>query len=143
MLIFGLTNPAERGTETNTYSILRILTRIFDARVVEGHLGRRDRELRIAIQALQSVRGKKFFRTPIGNFAAAMRVESAGIESRDAIDAALFRADAVPKSVDALTDTSDRADAGDDCAPSTHAATRLSLASTYAFIQRNVLPATL
>jgi hypothetical protein len=42
-----------------------------------------------------------------------------------------------------VPDAGDWANAGDDGAPSAHAATFFSLVSTYAFIQRNVLLAML
>src|SRR5262245_41086466 len=68
-------------------------------------------------------------------------MEHAGIEASDAADPAFFREDPVPKSIYSGAVACDLSDAGNDCASSVHAVT-LS-ASTYAFIQCNVLLATL
>src|ERR1700730_11458340 len=74
VLIFGLTNSAERGAETDAGPILRPLPRIFDPSVIERHLCGCHGKLRIAIKPLQAMRREEFVRVPISNFAAAMRI---------------------------------------------------------------------
>ena len=91
----------------------------------------------------QPVRRKKFFRIPIANFTRAAHVERTGIKAGNPANAAFFGENSIPKIFAAVPDASDWADAGDDGAPSAHAATLFSLVSTYAFIQRNVLLAML
>jgi hypothetical protein len=85
------------------------------------------------------VRRKKLFGIPITNLAGATDAEGAGIEGCNAVDSALFGQNSVPKICAAMSDASDRANPGNDGASSTHAVTVLAWASTYAFIQRNVL----
>src|SRR6266513_5105065 len=101
--------------------MLWLLPRIGQASVIQCHFGRGNGELGITIQALQSMRWKKFFRTPTGNFATAMGIEHRSIESGDARDSTFLGEDTFPKILDARPDASDRADPGDDCAPSLHA----------------------
>src|SRR5581483_1278124 len=114
VLIFRLANSAERGAETHADSMLRIFASILNARIIERHLRRRDGELRVTIEPLQTMRRKKFFRIPIRNLAAAMRVEDRRIETGDALDAASFRAQPAPEIFHAFADAGDRTDAGDD-----------------------------
>jgi hypothetical protein len=51
-----------------------------------------------------------------------MGVEHRSIETGDARDSTLLGEDTFPKILDARPDARNRADSGDDCAPSLHAA---------------------
>ena len=82
-------------------------------------------------------------RVPIVNLAGAPNLERSGVEARNPADPAFLRENAIPETIDAFANASDRTESGDDRAPSAHAATLFALASTYAFIQRKVLLATL
>src|SRR5437016_13757264 len=95
--------------------------RIRDAVIVQFQYSQSNGKLRIAVEALQSMRRKKFSRAPTGNFATAMGIEHRSIESGDARDSTLLGENTFPKILDARPDASDRADSGDDCAPSLHA----------------------
>src|SRR5205807_4988090 len=122
VLIFSLANSAQRSPEANAEPMLWLLSRISEASIVQCQFSRGNGKLRIAVEALQSMRRKKFSRTPTGNFATAMGIEHRSIESGDAHDSTLLRENTFPKILDARPDASDRADSGDDCAPSLHAA---------------------
>ena len=114
MLIFGLANSAQRSSEANADTMLWLLPRIGQASVIQCHFGRGNGELGITIQPLQSMRWKKFFRTPIGNFATAMGIEHRSIETGDARDSTFLGEDTFPKILDAHPDARDRAYSGDD-----------------------------
>src|SRR6266700_7759681 len=122
VLIFSLANSAQRSPEANAESMLWLLPRIDEASIIQCQFSRGNGKLRIAIQALQSMRREKFSRAPIGNFATAMGVEHRRIERGDARDSTFLGEDPFPKILDARPDASDWADSGDDCAPSLHAA---------------------
>src|SRR5205823_3725516 len=143
VLIFGLADPAKCGAKTDADAMLRFFAGILKACVVERELRRRDGELRIAVEPFQTVRRKEFFRIPIVNLAGATNLEGARIEACDALDAALLGENSVPKILAPMSDASDWTDPGDDCASSAHAVTLFAFASTYAFILRKVLLATL
>jgi hypothetical protein len=99
-------------------------------RIIERELCGDDGELRVAVKPFQTVRRKKFFWIPIANLAGATNAENARIEACDATNAALFRENSVPKTIDADADACDGTDTGDDCASLVHAATLFALAST-------------
>src|SRR5438552_11789724 len=82
-------------------------------------------------------------RIPIANLARAPNLERLGVEARNPADPAFLRKNAVPETIDAFANASDRTESGDDRAPSAHAVTSFALVSTYAFIQRSVLLAML
>src|SRR5438105_12588316 len=111
--------------------------------IFEGELCRYDRELCVPVQPFQTVRQKIFLRIPIANLAGATHMEHVRIEAGDVMDATLFRPDCLPEIVNPSSDAGDRANTGNDRASSPHAITLCALASTYAFMQRNVLFATL
>src|SRR5438128_10475881 len=94
-------------------------------------------------RAVSTVRRKEFFRIPIADLASATDLEGTGIEACDAVDATRLGKNAVPETIDAFANASNRADSGDDRAPLAHAVTLAAIVSTYAFIQRNVLLAML
>src|SRR5207302_6271566 len=81
-----------------------------------------------------SMRWKKFFRSPTGNFATAMGIEHRSIETGDARDSTFLGEDTFPKILDAHPDARDRAYSGDDCAPCLHVACFFPVVSRYAFI---------
>src|SRR5438128_7666231 len=81
VLIFSLANSAKRSPETDSDAVLRPVTGIFQASVIERELSGGNGELRVAIQSLQTVRREKFFRCPIANFAGTVRIKNGGIES--------------------------------------------------------------
>src|SRR5882762_4165112 len=89
------------------------------------------------------MRRKKFFRVPIFDQSGDANAEPAHVEIVDRTNAGLFGANAVPKTFDAFPDASDRTETGDDNASLAHAITVFACASTYCFIQRKVLLATL
>src|SRR5439155_2870552 len=122
---------------------LRFFAGIFELRVIEGELRRCDGELRIAIEPFQTVRREKCLRIPIANLTCTPHAESAGIEACDAVDTALLGENSVPKILASMSDASDRTDSGDNDTSSAHALTLFALASTWDFMQRNVLLAML
>src|ERR1700737_552634 len=130
VLLFRLANAAKSGAEADAYPVLRFVVRIFNSGVIERQLCRRDRELGVAIKSLQTMRREKFFRVPVANFAGDADTERAHVETGNWTDAGFLGENAFPKHIDALTDASDRTQAGDDDAPSTHAATRFAVVST-------------
>ena len=88
--------------------------------VVECHSGGGDGELRVAIEALQAMRWKMFFRNPVDNLPGAMGVELRSVEARDGADTALFRAQSAPEIFAPNPDGGNRTEAGDDCATFRH-----------------------
>jgi hypothetical protein len=88
------------------------------------------------------VRRKEFLGLPVSDFAGAVRVKDARIKSGNATNATFLRQNAVPKSLDPRANAGNRSDPGDDGSAAAHAATLFARASTYVFIQRNVLLAT-
>src|SRR5438477_10533305 len=109
--------------------MLWLLPRIGETSIIQCQFSRGNGKLRIAIQALQSMRREKFSRTPVGNFATAMGVEHRSIERGDARDSTFLGEDPFLKIFDAHPDTGDRADSGDDCALSLHVARHFPLFS--------------
>src|SRR4029077_1332851 len=69
--------------------------------------------------------------------------EPAHVEAFNGTDSGLFGADPFPETFHTFADASDGAEPGDDNASPIHAVTVFCCASTYAFIQRKVLLATL
>src|SRR5438552_14822596 len=130
VLLFGLANTSQRGAEANADAILWFFAGILNPRVFERELCRYDRELSVAVEPLQTVRREELFRIPIANLAGATHPEHAWIKTCDAVNAALFRQNAVPKRIDSGPDASNRANTGDDRSSSIHAVTLFALAST-------------
>src|SRR5438067_5418188 len=91
VLIFSLANSAERSPETDADAVLRLVTGIFQACVIEREFSGSNGELGVAIQSLQTVRREKFFGCPIANFAGTTRIKTSGIESGNVRDSAAFR----------------------------------------------------
>src|ERR1700720_2405054 len=142
-LFFGFANAPECGAEADANSILRLFARIFQPCIIECEFGGRDGKLRVTIEPFETMRRKKFFRIPIANFTPAAHMERIDVKAGNPADAALLGKDRFPEVLPPMPDAGDWADAGDDRAPSAHAATWFPLVSTYAFIQRNVLLAML
>src|SRR6266545_5252261 len=142
-LLFRFADAAKRGAETHANPIVRFFLRIFDSGVVERELGRSDRELRVTIESLESVRWKKFFGIPIVNLSGNANAEPADVKTGNWTDAGFFGEDSFPKTFNTFADASDRTEAGNDDASSIHAVTGFAGASTYCFIQRKVLLAML
>src|SRR5688500_16575045 len=140
VLIFRIGDAAQGSAEAHADAMLRRLLRIRKPGIVERHPGRSDGKLRVAVESLQAVRRKIIFRDPVGNFAAAMRVEFIGVEAGDPLDAALFSAQTAPKLFSSRSDAGDRANSGNDCATSGHgqvpATEGADVFSRYAFMQR-------
>src|SRR2546429_4748192 len=111
-------------------TLFRSFAEIIDVRVVQRELCRYDGELRVAVEALQTVRWKKLFRIPIANLAGTTHSEHTWIKTCDTVNAALFRQNPVPKRIDARADACNGPDTGDDRASSAHAVTLFALAST-------------
>src|SRR5205823_6696024 len=111
-------------------------TGIGELRVIERQLRRRNSELRIAVESLQTVRREKIFRIPIVNFAGATHPKGAGVEAGNTLDSAPLGENPVPKICAPTSDASDGPNPGDNGASSAHAVTGLAWPSTYAFIQR-------
>src|SRR5438876_10243819 len=143
MLIFRLADAAERRAKADTDAMLWMFARILDPGIVKSELRRGHRELRVTIKPLETLRRKKLLRVPVGNFSSTRNLKRLRIKSGNASDSALLRQNAVPKTIDAVANACNRTDAGDDRASSAHAVALFALASTYAFIQRNVLLAML
>src|SRR5436309_13208028 len=97
VLIFSLANSAQRSPEANAESMLWLLPRIGEASIIQCQFSRGNGKLRIAIQALQSMRRDKVSRTPIGNFATALGGERRSIETGDAHDSPFLAVDTFPK----------------------------------------------
>src|SRR4051812_20286518 len=89
------------------------------------------------------MRRKKFLRIPIVDLPRDAHAELAYIQILDCADAGFLGANPVPETLDAFADAGDRAQPGNDNASSVHAVTVFARASTYSFIQRKVLLATL
>src|SRR6516225_2102696 len=121
MLIFRLADSSQSRAKANA-DALGIVARPSDARVRKRELRGGDGKLRVAIETLEAMGWKKFFRRPIVNLAAAMRVKDCRVETADTRDAAPFRAHSVPEIIDTCADAGDRTDAGDDRAAPAHAA---------------------
>src|SRR5207249_430514 len=143
VLLFSLADAAQRGAEANTDAILWLFTGVLDLRILERELCCHDGKLCVSVEALQTLRRKKFFRIPIANLASATNAENTRIEACDAPNATPFRENSVPEMIDAGADACDRPDTGDDRASSAHAVTLSALAYTSAFMQCMVLLATL
>src|SRR5439155_19443642 len=133
VLIFSLANSAQRSPEANAEPMLWLLPRIGKASIIQCQFSRGNGKLRIAIQALQSMRREKFSRAPLGNFATAMGVEHRSIERWDARGSTFLGEEPCPKIFDAHPDGGMRGDSGDYRASSRHVARRLSLFSHCAF----------
>src|SRR6266404_2863314 len=114
VLLFGFADTAQRGAEADTDAILWLFAGILYPRVFECELCGYDCELRVAVEAFQSVRLKKLFRIPIANLAGTTHAENARVEASDAANAAPFGQDTVPKTIDAGADACDGADTSDD-----------------------------
>src|SRR5437660_6559113 len=136
MLVLRFADGAERGAEAYTDAVLWLFARAFDSGVIERELGRSHGELRVTIKPLQTLRGKEFFRIPIADFAGATHLKRLGVEAGNAGDPGLLGKVAIPEMFPSVTYAGDWSDTGDDCGPSTPAATLFVGASTYAFIQR-------
>src|SRR5215471_241181 len=143
VLFLGFANAAQRSSKTYTDAVLRILFRILESSVAERELGRGDRELRIAIETFEPLRCEKFLWVPIAHFTGDANAELRHIETGNGADARLLCANSIPKTFDAFADASDRTEAGNDNASAVHVVTVFARASTYSFIQRKVLLATL
>src|ERR1700730_1601104 len=143
VLLFRFANAAERSSEANADPVLWLIVRIFETGIIERQLCRRDRKLSVTIEPLQSVRRNEFFRVPVIDLSCDANTESAHVEAGNWTDAGFLGQNSFPKIFDAFADASNRTETGDDNATATHAVTLLARASTYAFIQRNVLLATL
>ena len=145
VLIFRLANAAECGAETYAEPMLRLFARIGDPGVIERQLRRSDGKLRVTIEPLQTMAAEKI--PPGSNREISPPQCALGnapvSKARNPADAAFLRANAIPKTIDAFADAGDGTDACDDGAPSGHAVTLFARASTYSFIQRKVLLATL
>src|ERR1044071_9869493 len=120
VLVFGIRHASEGSAKADAHSMLRRLLRIRQAGIVERHFCRCHRELGVAVEPLQAMRWKVFFRGPLRNLTAAMRVERRGVEAGNALDATLLRAQAAPKILPSNPDAGDWADAGNDCATPRH-----------------------
>ena len=125
-MLLGFANAAQRGAEADADPVLRTFPRIFHACVIECEFCRGNGELRVAIEPLQTVRWKKFFRIPIANLAGAAYIEGASVETRNLSDASFLGENSVPKSINAFADAGDRTNSGNDDTPSTHAVTGLA-----------------
>src|SRR5438270_1555430 len=126
VLLFRFTNAAQRGAETHADAIVRFVVRIFESCVVQRELCRRDRELHVTIESLQSMRGKKFFRIPVVDLTRHPNAELAYVEIVDLGNARLLGANSIPKALDAFADASNGTKTGDDNASAAHAITRLA-----------------
>src|SRR5207249_10999066 len=71
-LFLGFADAAQRGAEDDTDAVLWFFAGIIDVRVVQRELCRYDGELRVAVEAFQTVRGKNLVRIPIVNLAGPM-----------------------------------------------------------------------
>src|SRR2546428_9260000 len=139
VLILRIRYSDECCAKANANTMLRMLTRIYKARILQRQFRRGDGKLRIAIQSLQTMWRKKILRIPIANFARAMRIESARVECRNFDDAAFFRANTAPEILPTSTNACNRSDAGNDRATFAHrAAICDSAASKCVFMQRRV-----
>jgi hypothetical protein len=130
MLIFRFADATECGAEAHADAVLWLFPRIFDPGVIERELGRSHRKLRIPIEPLQTLWRKEFLRIPVADFSGATHLERLRIKSGNAANPSLLGKDAVPKVFPSMPDASDGTNSGDDCAPSTHAATLFACAST-------------
>src|SRR5437667_1997055 len=90
VLVFGLADTAKCRAKTDAHAMLRFFAGIVEARIVKRQLSRCDRELRIAVEPLQTMRCKEFFRIPIVNLAGATHAKGARVEARDAADSAFL-----------------------------------------------------
>src|SRR2546423_15708287 len=97
MFLFGVRASAESRAKTHADAVLRFFTRIRNAGVIERHFCLGDGELRVAIEAFQTMRRKMIFRNPIDDLASAMSVELRSVEARDRPDATLLGAQAAPE----------------------------------------------
>src|SRR5207247_11283727 len=143
MLIFGFADAAERRAKADTDAMLWMFARIVNPGIVKSELRRGTRKLRVTINPIETLRRKKLLRVPVGNFGGATHLERLRIKSGNTGDPTFLSKNSVPKTIDAAANACDRTDAGDDRASSAHAVALFALASTYAFIQRNVLLAML
>ena len=130
VLLFRFANSAESGPETHADPVLWFVVRIFDSRVVECELGRRDRELGVTIEPFQTVRGEKFFGVPIIDLAGDADTEAAHIETGNRSDSGFLRENSFPETFNASADASDRAETGDNNTPPAHAVTLFARVST-------------
>ena len=71
VLVLGIRDPAQRGAETHTDTIMRCVGRISQATIFEGQFNRGHRELGIAVQPLQPMGRENLFWKPIQNFGGA------------------------------------------------------------------------
>src|SRR5437588_10391802 len=96
MVLFRVGNSTEGGAKTYADAILRPFAGIGEAGIIERHFRRGDGKLRVAIEPLETMRGKVIFGDPIQNLTGAMRVELRGIEARNLADPAFLRAQSAP-----------------------------------------------
>src|SRR5205085_1102237 len=87
VLLFRFANAAESGAETHPDAMVWFIVRIFNSRVVERELGRRDGKLRVTIKSFQSMGRKKLFRIPILDLSGHAHTETAGVEIVDPTNA--------------------------------------------------------
>jgi hypothetical protein len=164
MLIFRFTDSTKRRAETDPDTVLRVFARIFESGIVEGEFSRSDRELGVAIQALETLWREELFRIPIKNFTAATNMKSLGIETGDPSNSGFLRSQALPEVLHTASNGGNGTQAGDNGA-AFHLLNRKGhgghegkekvdfnhnfvfsvlfvVDSKYAFMQRNVLLAT-
>src|SRR4029078_12313300 len=77
--------------------MLRVLLRVGEPCISQGHSCGGDRELGISIEPFKTMRGKIIFRDPPRNFSGTMRVEFGGIKTGNCSDSTLLRSNATPE----------------------------------------------
>src|SRR6188508_2387186 len=97
MLVLRIRDTPERGSETNANAMLRVLLRVGEPCISQGHSCGGDRELGISIEPFKTMRGKIIFRDPPRNFSGTMRVEFGGIKTGNCSDSTLLRSNATPE----------------------------------------------
>jgi hypothetical protein len=116
VLLFRPGRAAQRAADTDA-DLLRSLLSQIQMGVVDRLPGRRDRELRAAIEALERLAFQIVGRMEVEDFGGDATGQRARIEVRDRTDGGARAANALPEPGSAAADRGDRADTRDDDAP--------------------------